>query len=292
MIQGTEHNITNRASLIGISCSFDKDNLRRFLQILQERLNAAAELEVSKFEQGDQTKTEYEATKQLLRDGFMVRPTVTGKNGQELYGAINDVFESANFPEEVRSIYVNSELWLKSRHNYVPHNSVELFFDFSRPEIFDFSFMPSQKTPNETNIRVRGADSTWVNGIFHEADAFIKEHRAQAPWLHKHSIYDILLFIFGYPVGFWACFKVSSLLPQAEGSMLFLVAAIYVYVFFITLVFIRTLFHYARWVFPLTEYVHPRSKLIRHRTILGVLILTLVCGVVYDIVKAAFTING
>jgi hypothetical protein len=60
MIQGTEHNITNRASLIGISCSFDKDNLRRFLQILQERLNAAAELEVSKFEQGDQTKIRHD----------------------------------------------------------------------------------------------------------------------------------------------------------------------------------------------------------------------------------------
>jgi len=290
MIQGTEQNITNRASLEGISCSFDKDNLRRFLQILQERLNAAAEFEVSKFEQRDQSDEEYEANKQLLRDGFVVRPTVTGQNGQELYGTVNDVFESANFPEEVRSIYVNSEIWLKSRYNYVPHNSVELFFDFSRPEIFDFSFMPSQKTPNETNIKVRGVDSTWVNGIFHEANAFLNDHRAPAPWLHRHSIYDILLWIFGYPVGFWTCFKVSSLLPQAQETMLFLVAAIYVYVFLVALVIIRTLFHYARWVFPLAEYMHPRSKLIRHRAILGVLILALVSGFVYDIIKATF--NG
>lgn len=287
MIKGTEKNITNRASRLGISCSFDKESLRRFLNILQERLNAAAEFEVSKFEQNDQSDEDFNTNKNLLRDGFIIRPTVTGKNGQELYGTVDEVFESANFPQEVRSIYVNSEIWLKSRYNYVPHNSLELFFDFSRPEIFDFTLMPSQKTPNETNLKIRGVDSTWVNGIFHEANAYINEHRAPAPWLHKHTIYDILLWFIGYPIGFWACYKVSSLLPQAQGSMLFLVAAIYVYVFFVTLVLIRTLFHYGRWVFPLAEYIHPHSKLIRHRAVLFSLVLALVGGAFYDIIKLA-----
>lgn len=288
MIESTEQNITNRASLEGISCSFDKPRLRRFLEILQERLSAAAEFEVSKFEKANQSDDEHEANKQLLRDGFIVRPTITGQNGQELYGNITEVFDSPNFPEEIRSVYVNSEIWLRSRYNYVPHNTIELFLDFSRPAIFDFSFLPSQKTPNETNIKVRGIDSTWVNGIFHEADAFIKENSSAAPWLHKHTVYDILVWLFGLPIGFWVCFKASAMLPSAEGGIQFLVAAVYVYLFMATLVGIRALFHYARWVFPIAEFIHPRSKLLVHRAILGALVLALFGSVIYDVAKAGF----
>lgn len=288
MIQGAEQNITNRLSLDRVSCSLDKQDLRRFLVLLQERVTAAAELEVANFQQLNQTNEDFGNNKVLLRAGFGIRPTVTGQNGQELYGTVEDVFDSPNFPEVVKSVYINSEIYLKAVYNYTPRNSFEIFFDFSRPEIFDFTLGPSERTPNESKVKVQGSDATWVNGLFHEIQGFINDHKAKAPWLHRHSVYDILLWFVGYPLGFWACFKVSQLFPSFNGAGPFLKAALYVYLFLIALVGLRALFHYGRWVFPAGEYRHPNSKSLRHRAILGALSLGLVGTVLYDILKAVF----
>ena len=281
MIEGAY--VTNRQSLERFSCSFDREELRRFLSILQERLDAAAELEVSNFQQLNQPDEEFENNKTLLRSGFKVRPTLTGQNGQQLYGSLDEIFDSPNFPEAVRSIYVNSEIYLKARYNYTVRNSFEMFLDFSRPEIFDFTLMPSDRTPNGSNVKVNGSDATWVNGVFHEIQQYINDHKAQAPWLHRHTIYDILLWFIGYPIAFWVCFKVAPFLPHSAGP--FLRAALFVYLFVITLVGFRALFHYSRWVFPAVEYRHPRSNPLRHRIILGALSFSLIASVVYDILK-------
>ena len=61
MIEGAY--VTNRQSLERFSCSFDREELRRFLSILQERLDAAAELEVSNFQQLNQPDEEFENNK-------------------------------------------------------------------------------------------------------------------------------------------------------------------------------------------------------------------------------------
>lgn len=285
MIQGAEQNITNRLTRERVSCSFDKADLKRFLEVLQERLDAAADLEEANFQQHNQTADEFENNKQLLRSGFKVRPTVTGKNGQELFGTVEDVFDSPNFPEVVKSVFIGSEIFLKASYNYTVRNSFEIFLDFSRPEILDFTLLPSQRTPNETNFKVQGIDATWVNGVFHEIQSFVDEHKAPAPWLHGHSIYEKFLFLGGYPIGFWLCFKTSPFLPDGGNTFLFIRAAIYVYIFFLTMVGLRALFHYARWVFPIAEYKHTRSKSLKHRAILGTLVLSLVGAVLYDLLK-------
>ena len=53
-------------------------------------------------------------------------------NGKELYGTISEVFDSVNFPENVKSLYINSEIRLKARYNYTPKNHFKLFIDFSK----------------------------------------------------------------------------------------------------------------------------------------------------------------
>jgi hypothetical protein len=256
------------------------------LIILQERLHAAAELEVSHFQKLNQTDEEYEKNKQLIREGFKIRPTLMGSNGLELFGLAADVFDSPNFPESLRSIYINSSINLKALHGYTVRNYVEIFIDFSRPEIFDFNFLPSGSTPNGSNVRVHGSDATWVNGVFHEVRVFINDRKALAPWLHRHSIYDVLLLVLGYPLGFWACFKAAPFFPTADSVGPFLRAALYVYVFLAVLIGFRTLFHYSRWVFPVVELRHPKSKALQHRFLLGELSLSLVGALLYDGLKA------
>lgn len=286
MLQPNDENINTCLARDRVACSLDKSDLRAFLSILQERVDTAAELEIAHFKQNEQTEDQYENNKNEIRLGYKLRPTLTGEDGRELHGTIDEIFDSPNFPESVRSIFLNSSIPLDVVHKFRIRNSVELFLDFSRPAIFDFHLMPSQRTPNESHYRVEGRDTTWVNGLFHEIQSYISSHRSPAPWLHQHSIYDFFLWLIGYPLAFWLCFKVSPFLPNGGKEILFVRAALYVYIFLIALVGLRALFHYARWVFPISEYRHTRNRVLRHRAFLGALSIGLFGTVLYDVIKS------
>jgi hypothetical protein len=281
--------VRNRLTWKIISFSGDKDNLNKLFQVLEERCHAAAEIEVNNFEQRDQPPDIYEQNKKTIREGFELKITVTSLDGKELWGGVSDIFDSPNFPDQIKSIYVNSEIPLKTIHNYSPRNSFEIFIDFSKPELFNLSLMPSQETPNASNIIVHGLDATWVHGLFNEFCNFIKEHPGKLKCLHKHSIYDLLVWGFGLPLSFWVSYKLSNIINAIFGKFsIFVQNAAYVYVFFVSLTLFRLLFHYARWVWPLIEYRSSKNKAQKHRIILGTITLGLVSKFIYDILKAIF----
>lgn len=271
------------------SFSAVKDDLHRLFQILQERCHAAGEIEVANFKQMNQTDKVYEQNKKIIKEGFEFKLTVTSLDGQELWGGVNDIFDSPNFPDQVKSIYINSEILLRVPYNYYPRNSFELFLDFSKPEPFNLSFLPSQATPNESNIAVQGYDATWVHGVYNEFSNFIQKLPSRLTWLHKHSVYDLLVWGFGLPFGFWITYKLSDILNRIFGIFSnFVLSASYVYVFLASLILFRLLFHYARWVWPLIEYRSSSNRAQKHRITLGAITLGLVTMFIYDILKAIF----
>ena len=282
-------NVTNSASKKEFSGSFDKEDLRKLLDLLQERLHAAAELEVSNYKQNDLPEEQFQKNKETLRNGYKLLFSITGANGQRLYGTPQEILSSPNYPETIESVYINSAIALKTRENWVVRNSVEMFLDFSRPAILDFRLMPSGSTPNGSNFTVQGADATWVNGVFRELETFISERTAPALWLHRHTIYDLFLWVLGFPIAFWICFKSSSYLPAAEVAGGFARAALLVYIFLLVSVGFRTLFHYGRWVFPVFEYRSPRNRALANRVLLGAITLGLLTSLIYDVVKWTVT---
>jgi hypothetical protein len=281
--------VRNKLSWKITSFSVDKiDNLKKLFLILQERCHAAGEIEVSNFKQMEQTDEIYEQNKSILRERFELKLTVTSSDGQELWGGISELFDSSNFPDQLKAIYVNSEIPLKII-NYSPRNSFELFLDFSKPELFNLSLLPSQATPNASNIIVQGYDATWVHGVYHELTNFIKRYPAKLTWLHKHSIYDFLVWGFGLPFGFWVTYRLSNILNKVFGNFsTFVQSASYVYVFLASLIIFRLLFDYARWVWPLVEYRSSTNIGQKHRIILGTITLGLVSACIYDILKTIF----
>jgi hypothetical protein len=287
MEQNQRVNIKNRLKSKITSFSLDKDNMRKFCNILQERSTAAGEIEVQKFDRGNKTEEQYQENLKTLRESFELRITVNGINGEELYGPIDEVFNSANFPDNVKSLYVNSDHVLRVVHNYYPLNSFEVFLDFSKPAIFDFSLMPNQGTPNEANYQVQGYDATWVNGVFNEITSFIKQRSSTLSIVHNHSVYDVLLWVLGFPLAFWICFKLSSNIERiGVGTNAFFKNAIYLYCFIAALFAFRILFHYLRWVCPLVEYRSKENKILAHRIVLGALLIGIVSTFVTDMIKA------
>ena len=151
--------------------------------------------------------------------------------------------------------------------------------------MFDLSLLPSTSTPNESSIEVKGYNSTWVNGVFSELKSFVMNHSSSFSKCHSHSVYDILLFTLGFPLSLWACSRLSAAIESSFGDgSVFLLAALYLYVFVGTLFVFRLLFHYLRWVCPLVEYKHKSSKLTMHRIILGTLGFGIIGNFLYDVI--------
>jgi hypothetical protein len=269
------------------SFSTNHDELRRLLDVLQERAFAAADIEerhLNKLE--SQTDEQYEQAKKDLRAGFRFLVTVSGTDGRKLSGTIEDIFDSPNFPGNVKDLILDSATPLRTRYNYYPRNKIVLFIDFGRPAVLNFTIMPSQETMNESNIEVSGNDVTWVNGVFQEAVDYISKYPTTASWLHRHTVYDVIVWLLGLPLSFWACAKASRFIETGflENSP-FLRAALYVYIFFISLSLLRVAFHYARWIWPLTEYRSNINKSLKHKAVFTAICSSIGLRLLYDVLK-------
>ena len=167
-----ERLIKNKLSVPIKSLSLDKDELRKLCNILQERSESAAEIERSEYPKNEADPKKYEKDIGLLKEAFKIKVTIVGSDGKQLYGYIDEVFDSPNFPDNVKSFHVNSEAILRTVYNWYPKNSFDLFLDFSKPTVFNFNLMPSYETPNQSILNVHGYDATWPNGVFQEINEF------------------------------------------------------------------------------------------------------------------------
>ncbi|MBL4797544.1 MAG: hypothetical protein JKY50_09030 [Oleispira sp.] len=272
-----------------VGCSLDIDDLKKLSKILQERSNTALKYELEKLDRLKGDVSNKEAAKKDAEEAFILRYSIKGDKGQELFGLFDEVFSSPNYPDKVVSFYVNSANTLKARYNYTPQNSFTVHLDFSKPKIFDLSIFPSHPTPNDSFFEVEGYDVSWVNGVYSEIDQFLKERMQPLGVVHKHSIYDLLLWVVGYPIAFWGCYKASNMVESIFGDFSsFLKNALYLYVGLFCLVSFRVLYHYARWVFPKIEYKSSLNKNLKHQLFLGALSLSVISVFIVDIIRSVF----
>lgn len=271
------------------SFSTDKKGLKEFCEFLQERADAAAKIEVENYKRNDLTDEQYTKNIEIIKKGFELNVLITGNDNKILAGPFKEIFSSPNFPNQVNSFLVDSEATLVADHSYRPSNGFRIFFDFTKPKIFDFTLLPSQNTPNESKIEVKGYDPTWANGLFSEIEQKIDSSTSNFSKVHKHSIYDIFLWILGMPLAFWIVYRLSNKVEYLfNNHSVFLKNALYVYLFMVILFVFRVLFHYLRWVCPLVEYRSKKNKIIIHRGVLSAITLGLFIAFIYDLIKEIF----
>jgi hypothetical protein len=268
------------------SLTLDREELLKFCRLLEERSHTARDFEISNYKKGELSDDQYQININTLKEGFLLRITVAGKNGEQLSGTVEEIFSSPNFPDDLSSVFIDNASPLRAQHNYYVRNQFVIFLDFGKPRLLDFNLMPSRETPNESNIKVTGYDATWVNGVFAELKKFIDARSSKLSIVHQHSIYDVLLWVLGLPLGFWACYKISPLITSSfADSSDFLRNALYVYAFVATLIIFRFMFHYLRWVCPLVEYRSPHNKIIAHRILLSIISISVISTFISDVIK-------
>lgn len=282
----SDNTVLNRLRKPVESLIINKGELIKLLQILQERANSACDIECNHIESFAKAE-DLEKSRENLRSCSVLKITITGTEGEELFGTIDEVFSSVSFPEQVNTLYLNSELLYKAQFNFIPRNRFEVYLDFRKPKVLDFSFAPSDKTPNDSNFSVEGFDNTWVNGVFREIDKFLEGKKSRFHRIHKTSFYDLIVWIIGLPMSFWACAKLSTFITAAfSGS--FLQNALFVYMFFLTLLTLRVIFHYFRWLYPKIEYDTNRNSSKIHRGFLITITLGIIGAFLYDVIKLVF----
>lgn len=267
-----------------ITCSVDKEDLRKLASLLEEHAKAAAELEIPHFTPAADDEDDLRRRQDALRQAFDLTVAVSGTDGRELVGTVSQVFDSPNFPERVKTFYLASDVTLRAL-NYQPRNAFRLYLDFERPAVFDFRVLPGLPTPNGSNLEVEGYDSPWANGVFNEITRFFEGRKAKLPIVHRHTVYDLLLYSVGIPFAFWVCQRSSGFVNSLGSGNAFLQSAVYVYLFAASIILFRVLYHYLRWVAPIVEYRSPRSGLGGHRAVLAALALGVFGSFVYDVVK-------
>lgn len=268
------------------ACAFSKADLQALCERLQEWGDKASEEEIKHYHPLDRTPEQRLADIASLREGFKIRITVQGIDDERIFGTIAAVFNSPRFPDQVKSLYINTQQNLKNLYNWYPRNYFELFLDFIKPELFNLSLSPSGSTLNASNIRVSGLDATWVNGVYSEVTNFIKRKETCRRFLHRHSIYDWLILCGGFPFAFSIAHKLSTLINSLFGQHSgILKSAAYVYVFYVLLLLFRILFDYARWIFPIVEYKESTDSAQKHRTTLAAIILGVLGNFIYDVFK-------
>jgi len=82
------------------SLSLDKEDLRRFCDILQERSNSAAEIEVGLFQKNEQTDDQFEENKKTLRESFQLKLTISGKGVRSCGGQLKMFLNQLIFPNK------------------------------------------------------------------------------------------------------------------------------------------------------------------------------------------------
>jgi hypothetical protein len=279
--------VKNRLSKPIESLAIDKKNLLRLLLILQERADAACEMECNYI----RTITSEDELEQSLADlssCSILNVTITGLDGEELFGTIEEVFDSVSFPEQIKTVFVNSELIYKARFNYFVRNRFDLFIDFGKPKVLDFTFLPSEATPNNSAICVEGYDNTWVNGVYSEIDHFLKKRSSKFSRIHKNSFYDLIVWVIGIPFGFWICNKIDFNINDGFNSS-FLKNALFVYVFMFSLTIFRVLFHYFRWLYPKVQYKSSTDLSLAHQSFFYIITMGIIGTFLYDVLSSFFS---
>ena len=286
MAQGGTPLATHSIAQERFACSLNREDLRRLSEKLQMHADAAHDLElqalgdtIEQFDDPDKARSD-------LEGGFTLRFGVNGRDGSRLYGLLDEVFDSPNFPDEVVSYQVFSETMLNVSFNYVPRNKFALVLSFEKPEVFDLAILPSVRTVNASSFEVEGQDATWVNGLYSEVERFLRDRPSMMTIVHQQARYDLFLYALGIPFSFWVCHRVSPLIEAGSFGFPIVANALLVYAFMTALLAVRLLWHYLRWAYPLMEFKFDASRIRAHRAALWAIGTGLVVAAIVEVIRA------
>ena len=268
------------------ACALEEGDLARLFDLLNEK-QAEIEAEVLPLIVKTQAETDdqFAARRQNVKNSFTTVVSIKGANGKTLTGNSRNIFDSPLLPERIVSVFFSTGNALKAI-GLTPPNHATLFLDFGRPPLLNSGALPSAPTPNESNFVAEGRSEPWVASLNGRLRQFFSDRATARGWIHKRGTYDLLLLLGGFPGAIWFSAKVGTYIKGfVDGPILS--AAVYAYLFLLSLSLFRAVFDYARWVFPLIELKGRLKDItIQQRGALWLIIVGVLSAAGWDLIKA------
>jgi hypothetical protein len=283
----TQEDPTFRASLKQSpipSCFLDLKVMRRLLDALNDSCKQVGENEAAALQQGTLVNEEFHRIKQSIRDSYKINVTILGSRGEYFASTLPSLLDDSRLPDTITRITLDSAFLYRANFKMEPLNRINLILDFTKASFFDFSDQPSASLKN-SYVEVIGQRESWVNGVYQQIMETFKERATSRRWLHTKGMYSVILWLVAVPISFWNFHKVTSTYPQIMANLspvLSVFASIYFFI--LVLVLWRTVYNYARWVFPYLELATSlKSRSSKHRIFLIGLLVTIVYTMLSDL---------
>jgi hypothetical protein len=215
----------------------------------------------------NKTDEEFEQDMAALRArAFRITITISGRDGEELFGDTGDLFRSPNLPHVVSAVYMTNVVAFEGEARVRPSNAFELLLDFSKPPLLDGMNPVSAPTPNNSNLRIQGENEAWIAAVSAAVLGITDRRGTRRAWLHAPFVYDFGALLLGLPAGLYIAYRLSGPIETYLGSVHgFLSAAAYLYAILVTLWGYRIFFGYTKWAFPSVEMRNPEDAASKHR---------------------------
>jgi hypothetical protein len=267
--------------------SISSEVIKNIYQYLNNINNNAIEEQVNKIQQfPGQSEDDFHRFISELRDVYKLTIQIFCDSGKSIFGRDETIFDENNFPDKINRIIFDNETMYRVRYNQNPPYRIKFELDFTKPRIFELSTNPSYATFNSSILELSGLNETTIIGAERKVLSILESKHKYTAFLHKSNIYDALLWFLLLPFIFYNLYKFDNLISNtlSQTTSIFK-TSLYVYIFLISLMLIRILFNYARWLFP---YMELKTKIKRgalgHRLFFSGLLLAFLFSGLYDLI--------
>ncbi|MGO8952985.1 MAG: hypothetical protein ACLP1W_08665 [Rhodomicrobium sp.] len=271
------------------ACRLSRPELKRLYQIIDTKQKEYRDRALTAlFLVQGETEEHFEARRAEAFNAFVTSVTITGVNNEIITANNEQVFEDADMPTAIQSIFYTTMSVPQAVLKHLPGDRITVLLDFSSSPFFDFDKLPTLPTPNISNFEIYAKNEQWFAAAKLRLSEFFSDRQTKHNWLHRSAVYDILLALVGLPMAVLASLRVATNFKEIDNLSLIPRSLIYVYVFYVTLIIFRLIFSYARWVLPKVEMSSEvQSSQVAHRFILGAIILAVIGEFVFEIIKIA-----
>ena len=274
--------------------SVDVRDLRRIVERLLQHVNEERDRQTAELlnDGGPYDDLERAQVKNRAEQAFQITVTITGRDGEILFGYGTDPFDSLNLPEPIASVFITNHTAFQGVTGQNPVNSFSLSLDFSTPPLVDSNNPVSSPTPNFSELTVEGNRESWVASVQEAVMGILGRKSNGRGLLHAAFVYDVGLMLMGFPFAIFVCWRATRIVEANLGiHSSFLSVAAYIYIAVFVLAAYRGLFGYMKWAFPTVELTDGDNRAKIHRRYWIGIIVSLIGTAVYDLFSLGATIG-
>jgi hypothetical protein len=147
--------------------------------------------------------------------------------------------------------------------------------------LIDLTGQPSAPTPNNSNLFISAETEAWSTSLRSKLNDFFAQRSTSLTWIHNRGSYDALLLLAGLPMALWGSFRLGGFVTDGRSIPSGISTILYVYLFLVLIS--AFLFSYSRWGIEIDD---ENSTVVRHRTVLSIIVLGVVGSAIWDAIKS------